>query len=89
MSCLTLREGAALCFPLCPVGPSTPLTQRGCGEEEGTAGRAAPPVADGLFSQPLSWDSVLCLVKHFRFGFILNFFLSDELDIGPLGYASI
>lgn len=87
-----LREGAVLCLPLCAVGPSTsstPLTQRGPEEEEGTAGRAASPAADGLLSQPLSWDNVLCVVKHFRFGFILNCFLSDELNIGPLGYANL
>lgn len=50
-----LREGAALSFPLCPGGSQHPADPK----EEGTAGRVASPVADGLFSQPLSWDSAL------------------------------
>lgn len=58
-SCLMLREGAGLCLPPCPGGPST---QRGTGEEEGTAGRAAPPAARGLFSHS-AWRNASDLVS--------------------------
>lgn len=41
---------------------------------------------DWLLLQPRGcFPSVLCLVKHVRFGFSLNSCLSEELDINPVG----
>lgn len=58
-------------FCLYPMGPSTLLTQSGCGEEDILLGRAAPPVASELFSH-------LCAVlgETLQICFIWGSFLS-------------